>query len=80
MTTEMLPVSHALRLRTVQPVRGQEHLRIPGRLFELDIGSGIRVAFVLYDDRESLVVYMVGTHDYAKANYLKAAEERLREP
>ena len=69
----------SLRLKGIQRVRGQERLQISGRLFELDVGAGPRVAFALYDDLQLLVVYLVGTHDYAKANYLRAAAERLEE-
>jgi mRNA-degrading endonuclease RelE of RelBE toxin-antitoxin system len=69
----------SLRLKGVQRIRGQETLQISARLFELDVGSGPRVAFALYDNRELLTVYLVGTHDYAKVNYLRAATERLEE-
>ena len=67
----------SLRLKSVQPVKEQQALSLQGRLYELDIGRGIRAAFVLSDDQEHLVVYLVGNHDYALENYLKAAEERL---
>jgi hypothetical protein len=67
----------SLRLKGIQRVRGQETLQVSARLFELDVGSGPRVAFALYDNRELLVVYLVGIHDYAKANYLRAAADRL---
>ena len=70
-----LPTS--LSLRGVQPIRDQEELELTGRLFELDVGSGPQVAFVLYDDIQLLLVYLVGTHDYAKSNYIRAALERL---
>ncbi|MCH8087524.1 MAG: hypothetical protein IIC81_06685 [Chloroflexi bacterium] len=66
----------SLRLKTVQPIRGAP-ADMAGRLFELDVGSGPRVAFVLYEEQKLLVVYLIGTHDYAKANYLRAAERRL---
>ena len=72
-----LPLS--LSLRSVQPVKGQSTLEITGQLFELDIGSGARAAFVLYTDPNRLVVYLVGHHDYAQSNYLRAAQERLSE-
>lgn len=70
-----LPTS--LRLRTIQRIRGQEALGYAGILFELDVGSGPRVAFRLDEDREMLIVYLVGTHDYCRENYLRAAENRL---
>jgi len=70
-------VPMSLRLKSVQAVKGQQHLGLQGRLYELDIGRGIRAAFVVYNDHEQLIVYLVGNHDYALENYLKSAEERL---
>jgi len=70
-----IPIS--LKLRSVQPVKRQEELDVTGRLYELDISSGSRVVFVVYEDRQLMIVYMVGTHDYAYANYLTLAAERL---
>lgn len=72
-----LPAS--LSLRGVQPVKGQSGLDIPGQLYELDIGSGARAAFVLHSEPDRLVVYLVGHHDYARSHYLRAAVERLTE-
>ena len=72
-----LPAS--LSLRGVQPVKGQSELEISGQLYELDIGSGARAAFVLHNDSNRLIVYLVGHHDYARENYLRAALERLTE-
>ena len=70
-------VPTSLRLRSVQIIRGQETLRLNGVLYELDVGSGPRVAFLLDVERERLIVYLVGTHDYCKENYLAAAADRL---
>lgn len=72
---DSLPVS--LRLNSVQPIRNQEELGFRDELYELDVGKGPRVAFVLYRDRQLMVIYMIGTHDYAMQNYLKLASERL---
>jgi hypothetical protein len=66
----------SLRLKSVQPIKGQQRLGLPGTLYELDIGPGIRAAFVLSDDQRQLAVYLVGNHDYALENYLKDADER----
>ena len=70
-----LPTS--LTLRTIQRIRGQAALGFIGTLFELDVGSGPRVAFRLDEERELLMVYLVGNHDYCRDNYLRAAEDRL---
>ena len=40
-------IPESLKLRSVRLVRGQENLKISGRLYELDVGSGPRVAFVV---------------------------------
>ena len=68
---------NSLTLRSVQPVKGQEVLKQNGQLFEMDIGSGPRAAFALYDAPKRMIVYLVGPRDYAKANYLRVAAERL---
>lgn len=73
-------IPDTLKLRSVRPVRRQEELGIKGHLYELDVGSGPRVAFVVYEDRHLLIVYMVGTHDYAYAHYLTLAAGRLGPP
>jgi hypothetical protein len=65
------------RLKSVQPIRGQENLGIQGQLFEVDIGAGPRAGILVDSIRQVITVYLVGTHDYAKANYLKAADRRL---
>ena len=70
-----LPTS--LNLRTIQRIRGQQTLGFEGTLFELDVGAGPRVAFRLDEERELLIVYLVGNHDYCRDNYLRAAENRL---
>ncbi len=64
-------------LHSVQPIRGQESLGFQGQLFEVDIGSGPRAAILIDPALQTVTVYVVGTHDYAKEHYLKAAEERL---
>lgn len=66
------------RLSSVQPIRGQENLGFSGQLFEVDIGSGPRAAILVDPALQTVTVYMVGTHDYAKEHYLQAAEERLQ--
>lgn len=70
-------IPESLKLSSVQPIKGQEGLAIQGRIYELDIGSGARAAFVINVDKQTLTVYMVGTHDYAYENYLKLATKRL---
>lgn len=70
-----LPAS--LKLRSIQPIRDQDLLPLTGTLYELDIASGAKAAFVVDDDRKVLIVYMVGKHDYAYSNYTYLAKERL---
>ena len=70
-------IPETLKLSSIQLIRGQQGLAIQGRLYELDIGSGARAAFVINVDKQTLTVYMVGTHDYAYENYLKSAAKRL---
>jgi mRNA-degrading endonuclease RelE of RelBE toxin-antitoxin system len=70
-------IPSSLKLRSVQPIRDQEQISVGGTLYELDIGSGPRVAFVVDNETSTLTVYMVGTHDYAYSNYLKLALKRL---
>ncbi len=77
LVVDNLPQS--LRLRSVQPVRGAEDLGLPGRLYELDVGSGFRVAIMVNEEQQTAIVYLAGDHDYCKANYLKAADRRLKD-
>lgn len=72
-----IPVS--LKLRTVTLIKGQDTIAVRGTLYELDIASGEKVAFSIEDDKKILTVYMVGKHEYAYSNYLRAASERLKE-
>ena len=70
----------SLNMKTVEPVRGSDRLGLPGRFFKLEVTSGYRAAFVLYDDTQLMTVYLVGNHDYAKKFYTKAAVQRLELP
>jgi mRNA-degrading endonuclease RelE of RelBE toxin-antitoxin system len=70
-----IPIS--LKLKSIQPIRDQEQISVRGDLYELDIGSGPRVAFCVDDENKIVTVFMVGTHDYAYSNYLKLASKRL---
>jgi len=68
----------SLKLRSVQPVKGQDMINVDDHLYELDIASGQKAAFAINDEKKILIVYMVGNHEYACANYLKLASERLK--
>lgn len=73
---EGLPES--LKQKTVEPVRGASG-RLSGNkaAIEIKIGSGNRAAVVLDHDLQVATVYMVGTHDYARAHYLSALDKRI---
>ena len=64
-------------LRTIVRVRGQEALGYLDNVFELKVGSGPRVAFVVDEEQQLFRIYMVGTHEYCKDNYLKALRQRV---
>jgi hypothetical protein len=70
---EGLPES--LKQKTVEPVRGASG-RLSGNrdAIEIKVGSGYRAAVVLDHNRQVAIVYMVGTHDYARARYLSALD------
>ena len=65
---ENLPSS--LRLRTVNRLLGAILSEEGAEAYELRVGSGYRAAFVLFHARQLMLVYMVGTHDYANRNFL----------
>lgn len=68
------------KLRTVSQIAGQGNLGYSGNVFELRIGSGARLAFIVYEQEQLFIVYLLGTHDYCKSNYLKALQTRTDRP
>lgn len=66
----------SFRLKTVVPIRGAERLPDGGKGLEIKIGDGYRAATVVFEDRQMLVVYLVGDHNYVTENYIKLGEAR----
>jgi hypothetical protein len=65
----------SLKLRGVTLLKGtQTRLSQFGAdaAYEVRIGSGHRAAFVVFEEQALIVVYMVGTHDYANKIFLQA--------
>ena len=66
----------SLRLKVVSRLRGARLPPGAEGAYELRIGRGYRVAFVLFNDPDVLRVYLAGTHDYANRLFLTALERR----
>ena len=73
-TAAGLPQS--LELKTVSRLRGARLPQGAQGAYELRIGRGYRVAFMLFAETETLWVYLAGTHDYVKRLFLSALERR----
>ena len=73
-TAAGLPQS--LELKTVSRLRGAQLPPGAQGAYELRIGRGYRVAFVLFAETQTLRVYLAGTHDYANRLFLSALESR----
>ena len=67
---------HSLELKTVSRLRGARLPPGAQGAYELRIGRGYRVAFVLFAETGTLRVYLAGTHDYVNRLFLSALEGR----
>ena len=70
-------IPESLNLKTVSRLRGAQLAPGVQGAYELRIGSGYRVGFLLLPESSTLKVYLAGTHDYANKNFLSALERRV---
>lgn len=69
-------IPQSLELKTVSRLRGTHVPSTAQGAYELRIGSGYRAAFWLFPEEERLLVYLVGTHDYANRRFMSASRNR----
>ena len=68
-------VPNSFNLRGITYLKGAETdlSRIGGdAAYEVRIGSGYRAAFVVFNNRQLIIVYLAASHDYANELFLQA--------